>query len=109
MTKLPATATLLAIASLAAAPAFAQTLSAVDQADGRCVAAMMAMSEKSKGSDKAAFDSSMMYFLGKLAGRSGKTAVGPAIGAAAVSVTAANAPTIAERCATEIEATTNAM
>jgi len=109
MTKPPAVATLLAVAALAVTPALAQTLSAADQADGRCVAAMMAMSEKSKGSDKAAFDSSMMYFLGKLAGRSGKTAVGPAIGAAAVSVTEANAATTAERCATEIEATTNAM
>ena len=105
MIKLAIAATLLFIVS----PATAQTLTAADQADGRCVAALMTMSDMAARRDKAAFDSGMMYFLGKLAGRSGKAAMSAAIGAAAVTVSKTNAPATAERCVAEIEVPGNAM
>ena len=98
-----------ALASIPSANAAAQGVGAEGQADGRCMAAMLAMSEKSRGSDKAGFDSGMMFFMGKIVGRSGKSAVSPALGAGAVSVTDANAPGIAERCAAEMEAVSAAM
>lgn len=89
--------------------AMAQTVSAQSQSDGRCMAAMLAMSEKTRGTDKAGFESGMMYFMGKIVGRGGKAAVSPALEASAASVTEANAASIAERCAAEIDAVSAAM
>jgi hypothetical protein len=87
----------------------AQTVSAQGQADGRCLAAMLAMSEQARGSEKAGFESGMMYFMGKIVGRSGKAFVTPTINASAASVTKKNQAAIADRCADEITAVTNAM
>lgn len=97
--------------ALAIVPAasIAQTVSAQSQSDGRCMAAMLAMSEQSRGADKAGFESGMMYFMGKIVGRAGKAAVSSALGASAASVTKAKAPAIAERCAAEIDAVSAAM
>ena len=95
--------------ALQPATAIAQTVSAQSQSDGRCMAAMLAMSEKSRGEGKAGFESGMMFFMGKIVGRAGKAGVSSALGASAASVTKANAPAIAERCAAEIDAVSAAM
>lgn len=101
----------LAVLALATipAPGTAAQVSAQNQADGRCMAAMLAMSEKSRGSEKAGFDSGMMFFMGKIVGRSGKAALAPALGAGATTVTDANAAAIAGRCAAEMDAVAAAM
>lgn len=98
-----------ALAGLPIASAGAQAVSAESQADGRCMAAFVALSEKAAAADKAGLDASMMYFMGKIVGRAGKAALTTAIGAGAATVTDVTAAGIAEKCAAEIEAASDAM
>jgi hypothetical protein len=85
------------------------TLSDADRADGRCVAALTALADEATGEDKAGVEASMMFFMGKIAGRSGKAAVAPAIMAAPEATSDADEAEIADKCIDEIKAMTDAM
>lgn len=80
--------------------------SAADLADARCAAALTAASDQTDAAaDKAGLDGAMMFYLGKIVGRSGSAAVKPAIEAAAQSIEDPALAAIAERCATDVEKT----
>ncbi|MCP3732644.1 hypothetical protein M9978_19650 [Sphingomonas sp. MG17] len=76
--------------------------SAADLADAKCAAAMITVSEQLKdASQKAGVDAMLMYYIGKIVGRSGSAAVKPGLEAAAALIDAAALPKLAETCATE--------
>lgn len=93
------------LSALAAAPAVGQTMAN----DARCLAAMSMAQDQAPKADKGAFDSGMMYFLGKLVGRGGMKSVGPAVEAAAAGLTPQRAPKIADACADELVRAGDAM
>lgn len=78
-----------------------QGVSAAALADGRCMAAMMNLSERSKDTNKEVLGSGVMFFLGKIVGRGGAKAVVPAFDAGAAMVNDSNAPEIAKECTKE--------
>jgi hypothetical protein len=85
-------------ASLQAAP------SAADVADGKCVGALITLSEQARDAkDKAGIDGMMMFHIGKIVGRSGGAAVKPALTAAAAVSDAASLTQLAQSCASEAE------
>ena len=90
------------------ATATAQILPA-NRSDGRCLAAMSLTGEQVAGGEKAAFETGMMFFLGKIVGRSGTAAVNAALEAGSTGLTEANAPAIAETCAGQMETASAAM
>lgn len=86
-----------------------QGVSAEAQADGRCMAAMLNLSKRSKGKTKEVFRSTMMFFLGKIVGRGGVAAFAPVFGAGAAMVNDSNADEIARECLEEATAIVEAM
>lgn len=83
-----------------------------DQADAKCVFAMTMLGEDASATDKSGLDMTMSFFLGKIAGRSGAGALGPAIDAVAEAMQAGGiegAAKLAERCANEFERSTATM
>ncbi len=78
--------------------------SPADQTDAKCVIAMTLLSDGASAADKAGLDMTMGFFLGKIVGRSGNAAVGPALEAVAVEMKAggeAGAAALAPQCAAE--------
>lgn len=76
--------------------------SAADLADAKCAGAMLTVSGQLKEpAEKAGVDGMMMFYIGKIIGRSGATAVRPALEAAAALLDAVALPQLAESCATE--------
>lgn len=97
--------------------AFALTLapqtapSPADLADAKCIGALSELSDKAGESDKSGIESGMLYFLGKIVGRSGTAAVMPAIEAAGkvLATDEAAIAVVAEQCAEELKRATDAM
>jgi hypothetical protein len=78
--------------------------SAADLADGKCVAAMITLEEQLKDEkQKAGVNSAMMFYMGKIVGRSGAGAVKATLEAAAALVDAAALTQLAESCAADVE------
>lgn len=73
--------------------------SSADAADGRCVAVMTQLDKQSSRTDKSGLESAMMFFLGKIVGRSGAGAVSPAIEAGAKSLAGADDAAVLDRMA----------
>lgn len=94
-----------AVGALVSTPASSQTMAN----DARCLAAMSMAQDKAPRADKSAFDSGMMYFLGKLVARGGMKSVGPALEAAAAGLTPERAPKVADTCADELVRAGDAM
>lgn len=86
--------------------------SASDLADAKCVAAMTLLGDRAEASEKADMQSAMLFFMGKIVGRSGNAAVAPALNAVVEQMKAAEAEgvaAIAEQCAPQISAATKGM
>lgn len=80
------------------------TPSAADLADGKCVAAMITLEEQLKDEkQKAGVNSAMMFYMGKIVGRSGAGAVKAALEAAAALIEPAGLAKLAETCAADVE------
>ncbi len=80
-----------------------------DRADGRCAATMSMAADTLSGDDKTALESGMMFYLGRISGRSGAAAVGPALEAGAADLEEADVTGIVEECAGQLEAITAGM
>lgn len=101
--------TLLALALMIAPQA---APSAADLADAKCVAAMSLLDDQAEAKDKSGMQAAMMFFIGKIVGRSGNGAVGPALTATLEGVTAgdtAAVAAIAEQCGGQVEQATEKM
>ncbi|MBX3593576.1 hypothetical protein [Sphingomonas sp.] len=86
--------------------------SAADIADGKCVAAMSLLEDQVEEADKPGLQSTMLFFIGKIAGRSGDAAVGPAVKAGVEALKpdgAGGAAALAEPCADQVQAATKSM
>jgi hypothetical protein len=70
---------------------------------------MSMMHDVARSSDKGAFESGMMYFLGKIVGRGGTRAVGPALEAGAAGLDKSGAADVASACADEMSQASDAM
>ena len=82
---------------------------AADLADAKCVAAMAVLEELAEAKDKPDMRSAMLFFLGKIVGRSSQAAVAPALNAVIAQMKAGGAEgaaAIAERCAPQISEAT---
>lgn len=78
--------------------------SAADLEDAKCAAAMNALSEKvTDAEQKTGATGAMMYYLGRIAGRSGQAALKPALDAATPLIDAAALPTLAGTCASAVQ------
>ena len=85
---------------------------AADLADAKCVGAMSLLEDQAAAADKGGMQSAMMFFLGKIVGRSGNAAVAPALTAAVEAMKAGGVEgvaAIAEQCAAQVEAATGSM
>ena len=83
--------------------AFAQD-SGATSADARCAAAMSMLSKKVEGTSKAAIETGMMYYVGKIVGRVGLNALKPALEAADAALPEADVPRVATECSAELNA-----
>lgn len=80
--------------------------SAEDLADAKCILALTDLSEKVEGSDKAHVGSAMMFFMGKVVGRSGQVVLGQAMEDAAADLQAdgeTDLTSVAAQCGKEVE------
>jgi hypothetical protein len=85
---------------------------AADLADAKCVGAMSVMSEHASDADKPGLQSVMMFYLGKIIGRSGKGALAPAMRAAGPQIDALADDalgTLGEQCADQFSDAVDAM
>ena len=76
-----------------------------DLADARYAGAMSLLDDKSKSDAKPHLQAAMMFFLGKIAGRSGHAAAGPALAAVSQELEAGGVEklaVIAKQCAAEV-------
>jgi len=79
--------------------------SPADLADARCAGAMSLLDDQAKGDEKPHLQAAMMFFLGKIAGRSGNEAAGPALKAVSEGLEAGGiekVSAIAAQCAAEV-------
>jgi hypothetical protein len=80
----------------------------VDIADAKCIGAMSMLEGQASAADKPGLQMAMMFFLGKIYGRSGKGVFDPAMKAAVEQIKATGGAdalsAIAEQCATEFSA-----
>ena len=86
--------------------------SAADIADARCVGAMSLLEDRATEAEKDGVQSVMMFFLGKIVGRSGNGAVAPALKIAVEQMAPGGAEgmaALAETCAAQMEQATEAM
>lgn len=86
--------------------------SATDIADAKCVGAMSLLEDQAAEADKGGMQSAMMFFLGKIVGRSGNAAVAPALKAAVEAMKPGGTEgmaAIAESCAAQVEQATGTM
>ncbi len=102
------------------APAFTLALILATQAtpspadidDAKCVAAMSLLDDQAEEADKAGLQAVMMFYIGKIVGRSGASALAPALQIAAPQIGAAGEAAVtatAESCADGTEKATAAM
>lgn len=90
-------------AALMLAPQAAPT--PADLADARCAGAMSLLDDQAKGDAKPHLQAAMMFFLGKIAGRSGHAAAAPALEAVSAGLEAGGVEklaAIAKQCAEEV-------
>lgn len=87
-------------------------LSAADLADAKCIVAMSFLREHAEAKDKPDMQSAMLFFVGKIVGRSGSAGVAPALQAVVEPMKSAGVEgttAIAEQCAPQIKDAANGL
>lgn len=86
--------------------------SAADLADAKCVGAMTLVEGHAEAKDKPGMNAAIMFYLGKIAGRSGNAAIGPALKALVEQTKAEGPDSIAAaaiQCGIQFEQATRGM
>ncbi|MDF7776492.1 hypothetical protein P1X14_14650 [Sphingomonas sp. AOB5] len=94
---------MLAFVTLAAAPMPAFAQDSAMKADARCAIALQGMSSQVPEDTKAAVQSLMMYYVGKMVGRSNPTTAGAALKTAENELKPSDYQSVVMGCTKEVE------